>query len=148
MSDNILYVPIQINGGDSKPQSLLDRELYVCPLDSTADTKQYMLKCGQDNGVVDIWAKSNEVSVVQSAVIAFEASPNSTGVTIQNMHIYNIGSKLYFDAGMVISETGLLDKVILTEEMYGTEFPTGDIKTGQLFYRIPTSGSGSDSATT
>ena len=103
-NDNILYIPIQINGdGTTKPTSLLDRELYVL-----------------DNGTLYVGKKQSNGSITITEI---------AGRVIDNASIKNPTITGYFNVG-----TGTDDKIIVTKAEFDSKKNTSAFKTvGRIF---------------
>lgn len=86
-NSNILYVPIQINGGENVPSNLLERELFVL-----------------DNGTLYVGKKDG--STVKVTTVAGRVIP---GATITNP---TIEGTLKFGNGLVITREELATKAL------------------------------------
>lgn len=156
MSDNKLFVPIQINGELSKATNiktltLLERELYI-------DNEGNLYYGNVGGSPLKVKAKSAEISdvatnvgnsgsfvqVTQSAQEMFAGILhilNDSSDTVLKKRSGNSGSVklegLIFDSGVVnASNITDLKYVTLNSNMWGTNLPTSDLVDGRLFFQV------------
>lgn len=132
-NQNKLYIPIQINGGESTPTDLLDRELYLC----TSDMKIY---ANDKNGKIAP-LNANEADEAKKIIgDNFKLFSNSITQSI-------IGKFYIEESGLVGDNTKATYPIIshfnidqlksmkLDKNMYGSALPK-DGTEGQLFFKI------------
>lgn len=136
-----LNVPIQINGGNSVPSKLLDRELFI-------DSRGY-LHCGNGNGHFLINAGSSQMVGSVDTPIFINSDINSSNAKFGDINIKQIDSKWTIDgsnksmlSNMTVNSCRLnkVLSLILDTGMYGS-ITEEDLQkkvgtNGQVFFRI------------
>ena len=143
-NDNILYIPIQINGGNNIPSALKDRELFV-RFNSNEGQIDGLLYVGKENstdGYIPVAVKyAEESGMISHPDGNFLLSSDRTG---ENVHSYIAGFQINQnqllgsqDETPKISNLDLseLHSLNITKDMYGDTLPsTGTV--GQIFFKL------------
>lgn len=147
MDENILYVPIQINGGETIPQELqnaLERELYIrFDTNGNYDGMLYVGKKINDETryipvMVDKALSAQSIGDINSEFFLSTASQHE-GLRFAGFKVDYDGLKSLGDESPtpVIEKLNMsqLRKLTITEDMYGVNLPsTGE--QGQLFFKL------------
>jgi hypothetical protein len=138
---SILKVPIQINGGDSVPSKLLERELFI-------DSSGY-LHCGDGNGHFLINAGSSQMVGSVDTPIFINSNSKFSNARFGDINIRQTDNKWTIDGSnksvlskMTVDSCRLhtVLSLILDSGMYGTisdeDLPKKIGDPGQVFFRI------------
>ena len=146
--ENVLYIPIQINGGDSLPSTLKERELFV-KLTGDAGKKELdgLLYVGDHENAKRYIPISTEQSME-----AFKLHENDYFELDSRKPTESHIAGLKFDNGTRclrgsaekgkhsciknIELSQLLGVTLKKTAMYGTNLPSGKFAEGQLYFRI------------
>lgn len=137
MSDNgILKVPVCINGGETVPSILDERELFL-------DTTKHYLYAGFSKGAVaDVKVKSADIST--------QVSSGSVNIGGKDTTVFNVGNLMFDfskdsltrrDASKSYTihkaDIDALQKLVLDNNnaVYGTSLPSSGVE-GQVFFKI------------
>lgn len=135
-NDGILNVPVCINGGETLPSILDERELFI-------DTAKHYLYAGFANGAVsDVKVKeADKASLVSSTNVSI-GGKDTTVFNVGNM-IYEFGTNRLTKKDATSQYTihsaniDALQKLVLEKNgvVYGTSLPTSGVE-GQVFFKI------------
>lgn len=141
MTDGILNIPIQINGGTNSPSDLLERELYV------RETQNgYELYVGTGETAVKILAipYTQFVQADDSSItignIRFDKDPNGEttfsvngeSITCKKATFYNLNL-----SSATLTDSTFKNKIILTQgQNYGRDLPKDELVDGRLFFKL------------
>ena len=140
LQNNILFVPIQINGGNGLPSNLLDRELYI-KFDTQSGAIDGLLYVGKEGSYIPVAVEySKETGLIKHDDDYFFLSKHSdegqhsriASFQINEAQLLGYDDKIPTISNLKISD---LHKLSITKEMYGKTTPSTGTP-GQIFFKL------------